>query len=197
MNKYTIQNFSHLTNIGQISDTAMQMHFKLYEGYVNNINSIGEKLSTLEKNTPEWNELHRRYGWEWNGMRNHEIFFDLLKTEKNVQGMENSEEFKNIEVFKKIVESFGSFENWKADFVAICKMRGMGWAMLVEDSKTGQLINTWVNEHDAGMLSDVKIILLIDMFEHAYIKDFGTDRAPYINSIFEHLDFEKVNNNLI
>jgi Fe-Mn family superoxide dismutase len=60
--KYEIQNYSHLQNIGEISNEAMNLHFKLYEGYVNNTNSLLEKMSTLEKNTPEWNELHRRFG---------------------------------------------------------------------------------------------------------------------------------------
>lgn len=78
MKKITTKDYSYLQNIGQISNEAMQMHFKLYEGYVNNVNLINENFETLEKNSPEWNEFHRRYGWEWNGMRNHELFFDSL-----------------------------------------------------------------------------------------------------------------------
>jgi Fe-Mn family superoxide dismutase len=187
---YEVKNYSHLQNIGKISNEAMVMHFKLYEGYVKNTNIILEKLKTLEVNSPEWNELHRRFGWEFDGMRNHEIFFDSLTTE--VSG-ENpvAGEIKN-----KIVENFGSVEDWKKEFVGIAKMRGIGWVVLVQDNRTGKLLNTWVNEHDAGMLSDVKIILNMDMFEHAFIKDFGTDRAPYIDSIFAHINWEVVSERL-
>lgn len=187
---YQTRNYSHLRAIGKISDAAMEMHFKLYAGYVTNTNLIIEKLKSTEKNTPEYNELHRRFGWEFNGMRLHELFFDSLSTEVEKENVVEGE------VKNRIIADFDSVENWKKDFEAVAKMRGMGWAMLVQDNKTGKLINTWVNEHDAGMMSDVKIILNVDMFEHAYVKDFGTDRGPYLESIFAHIDWEVISERL-
>lgn len=195
---YQVKNYSHLKGIGKISDEAMQMHFKLYEGYVKNTNLILEKFEFLKtvdadyfaKFLPEWTELHRRFGWEFNGMRLHELFFDSLTTEVS----DNNEI--GGQVKSKIEEDFGNIEAWKKDFFILAKMRGMGWAMLVQDNKTGKLLNTWVNEHDAGQLADVKIILNVDMFEHAYIKDFGTERAPYIDSIFAHINWEVVSERL-
>lgn len=195
---YEIKNYSHLKGIGKISDEAFAMHIKLYEGYVKNTNLLIEKFEFLKtvdadyfaKFLPEFTELHRRFGWEFNGMRLHELFFDSLSVE--VESLNNIEGQIKI----KIEEDFGSVENWKKDFLVLAKMRGMGWAMLVQDQKTGKLINTWVNEHDAGMLADVKIILNIDMFEHAYVKDFGTDRVPYLESIFAHIDWAVVSERL-
>lgn len=189
--KYEIKNYSHLKGIGKISDEAMLMHFKLYEGYVKNVNILMEKFSTIFEG-PEFAEMHRRFGWEYNGMRLHELFFDCLTTEVKILGNDLEGGIKN-----KIIENFGSVENWKKDFVAIAKMRGMGWAILVQDKSNGKLINTWVNEHDAGMMSDVNIILNFDMFEHAYVKDFGIDRAPYLDSIFAHIDWEIVSERLL
>ncbi len=180
--KYEIKNYTHLVDIGKISNEAMQIHFKLYEGYVNNLNILNEKLNSgnlLEKNSPEWNELHRRYGWEFNGMRLHELFFDSLKPDAN-----NDD---HSPVF---------FENLKEEFFAMAKIRGMGWAMIVQDNTTKKLINTWVNEHDAGMMADVKVILCVDMFEHAYIKDFRTNRQEYLDSIFAHINWEVVQSRL-
>jgi Fe-Mn family superoxide dismutase len=199
-NKFTVKNYSHLQNIGKISNEAMNMHFKLYEGYVKNTNTLIEKFEYIKtfdaeystKFLPEWTEMHRRFGWEFNGMRLHELFFDSLTVEVKMLCNELEGEIKN-----KIIEDFRSIESWKEDFVKICKMRGMGWTMLVQDNNTGKLINTWVNEHDAGMMADVKIILNVDMFEHAYVKDFGTDRVPYIESIFAHIDWEVVSSRLI
>ena len=185
-NKYELKNYSHLQNIGKISNEAFALHLKLYEGYVNNVNILTEKLKTSEG--PEFAELHRRFGWEFNGMRLHELFFDSLSAET---GAEVLGEIKN-----SIEENFGSVETWKNDFLAIAKMRGMGWAMLVQDNQTGKLINTWVNEHDAGMIADVKIILNVDMFEHAYVKDFGTNRQDYLDSIFAHINWEVVSERL-
>jgi Fe-Mn family superoxide dismutase len=185
---YEVKNYSHLKGIGKISDEAFAMHFKLYEGYVKNTNILQEKFATVEGQ--EFAELHRRFGWEFNGMRLHELFFDCLSVE-----VENPNEIEG-QIKNKIGEDFGSVEAWKKDFLNIAKMRGMGWAMLVQDNKTGKLMNTWVNEHDAGQLADVKIILNVDMFEHAYVKDFGTDRAPYLDSIFAHIDWEVVSERL-
>ncbi len=193
MQKYEIKDFSHLKNIGEISEKAMNMHLKLYEGYVNNTNLILEKLNFLKgqqnenpeyfaKFTPEFNELNRRFGWEWNGMRNHELFFESLSP--------NPDEGKSLSLGEGFRERVMDLQN-------ICKIRGIGWAMLVQDKKTKQLLNVWVNEHDAGMLSDVNIILNIDMFEHAYISDFGTDRQKYLDSIFAHIDWEVVESRLI
>lgn len=201
---YEIKNYSHLKGIGKISDEAFAMHIKLYEGYVKNTNLLIEKFEFLKtvdadyfaKFLPEFTEMHRRFGWEFNGMRLHELFFDSLTTEVSPSQREGGANAPEGVVLSKIEEDFGSVENWKKDFLAIAKMRGMGWAMLVQDQKTGKLINTWVNEHDAGMLADVKIILNIDMFEHAYVKDFGTDRAPYLESIFAHIDWAVVSERL-
>lgn len=199
--KYIIKDFTNLLknengediNIGEISNKAFAMHIKLYEGYVNNTNIILDKFQNLEANCAEWNELNRRLGWEWNGMRNHELFFESLKPQ--IQENFATQNFPKLN--DKLTKSFGNFENWKKNLECLCKIRGIGWAMLVQDKKTGELLNVWVNEHDAGMLSDVNIILNIDMFEHAYIGDFGTDRQKYLNSIFSHIDWGKVESRLI
>jgi Fe-Mn family superoxide dismutase len=203
--KYEVKNYSHLKNIGKISDEAMQMHFKLYEGYVKNTNTLLEKFDnlrtvdndTMAKNLPEWTEMHRRFGWEFNGMRLHELFFDSLTVDVSPSHGEGGANAPEGVVLIKIEENFGNVETWKKEFYTLAKMRGMGWAMLVQDLKTGKLINTWVNEHDAGMLGDVKIILNVDMFEHAFVKDFGTDRQPYLDSIFSHIDWAVVSERLI
>ena len=168
--KYDLKSYVHLKGIGKISDEAMNMHFKLYEGYVKNTNALINKmnqwqtLGDADKVTyaPEWTEIHRRFGWEFNGMRLHELFFDCLTTEvippNDVAG--------NIK--HKIEEDFGSVENWKKDFLTIAKMRGMGWAMLVQDNKSGKLINL-VKEQDSGldMPSDEEVY---ELFQEEVIK---------------------------
>jgi superoxide dismutase len=153
------------------------------------------KNGVVTSEVVEYNEIHRRFGWEFNGMRNHELFFDSLQaTEVNFAQQSFSENFPLFS--EKISENFGDFESWKNDFTSQCKIRGMGWVMLVQDNVTGKLINTFVNEHDAGMLSDVTVIFLVDMFEHAYVKDFGTNRLPYIESIFSHINWEIIEKRL-
>jgi Fe-Mn family superoxide dismutase len=199
MQKYEVKDFSNLVKdgngndikIGDISTKAFVLHLKLYEGYVNNTNLILEKLSSpqsdIKVGSPEWNELNRRFGWEWNGMRNHELFFESLSATPVATKPE--------EVLT--IATGIDFSTWKKDFEAMCKIRGIGWAMLVQDKRSKKLMNVWVNEHDAGMLSDVNIILNFDMFEHAYISDFGTDRQKYLDSLWEHVDWGVVGSRLI
>jgi Fe-Mn family superoxide dismutase len=188
---YQVKDFSHLQNIGKISNSAMELHLKLYAGYVANINSIEDKLAKIggnvADNLQEFNELHRRYGWEYNGMKLHEIFFGNLTNKETTANME-------LTLIKKIVETWGSFEAWKTEFYHIAKMRGFGWTILSE-CDDGKLLNTWVNEHDVGVPANCKILLAADMLEHAYISDFGTDRVSYLDSLFGHVDWEKVSGN--
>lgn len=200
MQKYEIKDFSHLVKdkngndirIGDISTNAFALHLKLYEGYVNNTNLILEKLSDnkseIKVGSPEWNELNRRFGWEWNGMRNHELFFESLQALTNQSN--------DGEVYMGTGKGI-DFPTWKQSFEAMCKIRGIGWAMLVQDKRTKQLMNVWLNEHDAGMLSDVNIILNFDMFEHAYFSDFGTYRQKYLDSLWAHVNWGVVEKRMI
>lgn len=189
---YIAKDYSNLQNIGKISNEAMALHLKLYAGYVANINAIEDKLAkignNIAENLQEFNELHRRFGWEYNGMKLHEIFFGNLSNDKTSPDP-------SLPLIQKIVETWGSFEAWKSEFYNIAKMRGFGWTMLVQDGE-GKLFNTWVNEHDVGVPANCKILLVADMLEHAYISDFGTDRVPYLDSLFDHMNWEGVSVNI-
>lgn len=191
MKVHIVKNFE-VKSVGSISEVAVSLHYKLYEGYVNNLNKISEKLEKIKQdgnyteNFQEFNALHRRYAWEFNGVRLHEIFFGLLSELETSADTESN-------IYKKVVESFGSFESWKADFINLAKVRGFGWVALVYDRENNVLINTWFNEHDTGILANAEILLVVDVLEHAYILDFGTDRQKYMENIFAHLDWSKVN----
>lgn len=79
---YGIQDYSKLLGIKGFSDNLLNNHFTLYQGYVKNLNRLIETIATLSKggksDTPEYAELQRRFGFEWNGMRLHEYYFDNL-----------------------------------------------------------------------------------------------------------------------
>jgi len=173
---YQPRNFEHLLGLKGFSDQLLKNHFTLYQGYVNNTNRLIEGLNALLKEgktgTPEYAELKRRLGWEWNGMRLHEYYFGNM-TKDSV------ELDKDSKLYKKIVEDFGSYENWEKDFKGVGTMRGIGWAALYYDQATGRLLNVWINEHDVGHLSGAKLILIMDVFEHAYMIDYGLKRADH------------------
>ena len=199
--KYEAQDFKGLLGTAGMSDQLLTNHFVLYEGYVKNVNALLELLAAKEPGTPEYAELKRRFGWEWNGMRLHELYFGNMKGNEKLK-MKNEElggekgEKAGSGVGSRMLEvlenSFGSFEKWRKDFVGTGTMRGIGWVILAKDPQTGMLFNTWINEHDGGHLSGAMPILVMDVFEHAFMLDYGLKRADYIEAFFKAIDWSVV-----
>jgi len=185
--RYKAKNFNHLLGkIAGLDDALLQMHFKLYEGYVNNTNTILDKLQTLtttgQTRTPEFAALKRILGWEFDGMLLHEYYFE------NLGGTTPLDQQDPLQ--QKIVKDFGSYENWKQDFISTGLIRGIGWVVSYIDPKNGRLMNEWINEHDLGHLAGGTPILIMDVFEHAYITQFGLDRNKYIEVFFNNIDWK-------
>jgi Fe-Mn family superoxide dismutase len=180
------KDFSYLLGMPGFSDTLLKNHFTLYQGYVNNTNKLMELLATMVKDgkegAPEFAELKRRLGWEFNGMRLHELYFE------NLGGKGDMSKAPNLLQRKK--EQFGSAELCAKDFKATAAMRGIGWVVMYEDIATGLLVNQWINEHDVGHLSGCHPILVLDVFEHAFMIDYGLKRADYIESFFKNVKWE-------
>jgi len=189
---YTAKDYSKIIGMEGFSDTLLKNHFTLYQGYVTNTNKLIEILGQMTKegkaSTPEFAELKRRLGWEFNGMRLHEYYFE------NLGGKEGLE--KGGKLFKKISEDFGSYEAWEKEFKATGTMRGIGWAVLYQDSVTKRLINFWINEHDVGHPSGGIPILILDIFEHAFMIDYGLKRADYIEAFFKNINWKTVEQRL-
>jgi Fe-Mn family superoxide dismutase len=186
---YQVQDFKHLLGLAGMSDALLTNHFTLYEGYVNNTNKLLEKLAGLaaadQAATPEYAELKRRFGWEFNGMRLHEYYFGNMT--KNTAALDEKSA-----LYKKIVEDFGSFEAWEKDFRSTGAMRGIGWVILYFDAEGNRLLNTWINEHDLGHVSGATPLLIMDVFEHAFMLDYGLKRADYIEAFFKAIAWERV-----
>jgi Fe-Mn family superoxide dismutase len=168
------------------SDTLLKNHFTLYQGYVTNTNklmdTLGQMLKEGKTGTPEFAELKRRFGWEFNGMRLHEYYFENLGGKGGID--------KGGKLFKKISGDFGSYEAWEKEFKGVGTMRGIGWPILYQDSLTGSLINFWINEHDVGHPAGCNPILILDVFEHAFMIDYGLKRADYIEAFFKNIDWK-------
>ncbi len=183
-----------LNDLTGISNETLAMHFKLYEGYVTNTNTLNEKIAELIKGgeldatkSAAFSELKRRFGFEYNGMVLHEYYFDNMK--KHGTGDPNSDN-----AFRKAAEgSFGSYDVWKADFVNTGKMRGVGWAATYQDPSNGALSNHWINLHETGNVAGYKPILIMDVWEHAFLKDYApAERPKYIEAFFANIDWDVV-----
>ena len=185
---YTAKDYNNLIGMEGFGETLLKNHFTLYQGYVTNTNKSFDTLSEMTKGgkigTPEYAELKRRLGWEFNGMRLHEFYFENL----GGKGALN----KSGKLGKKLAEEFGSYENWEADFKGVGAMRGIGWAILYQDPVSGKLINQWINEHDVGHPAGCNPLLILDVFEHAFMIDYGLKRADYIAAFFKNIKWEAV-----
>ncbi len=185
---YTAKDFSKLKGMPGFSDKALDLHFTLYQGYVKNTNDLLETLSKIAPNTPAYAEIKRRLGWEFNGMRLHELYFGNLGGDGKLDP--------NSKLAKLLAAQYGSVENWLADFKATGAMRGIGWVVLYEDPTNGRLINTWINEHDVAHLAGGRPLLIMDVFEHAVIPDYGLKRAEYIEAFLKNVNWPAVESRL-
>lgn len=185
---YEAKNFDGLLGMEGFSEILLKNHFQLYNGYVTNTNKAADTLSAMAKDarlgTPEYAELKRRFGWEFNGMRLHELYFGNMR-----KGGVKGDAAPGL--MKKIPEDFGSYENWEKDFRTSGAMRGIGWIVLYYDPVGKRTFNCWVNEHDAGHLSGCVPILVMDVFEHAYMTDYQLKRADYIAAFFKNIDWKE------
>lgn len=184
MQTYSPKDFKHLLGLPGLSDTLLSNHFTLYEGYVTNTNKFIELLGTKEIGTPEYSELQRRLGWEWNGMRMHELYFGNMTKGASV--------LKGGPLKEKIEKIYDSLENWEKNFLGLGAMRGIGWVVLAHDTEKDALLNVWVNEHDLGHLVGAAPLLVMDVFEHAYMLDYGIKKAAYLETFSRSIDWAVV-----
>lgn len=186
---YTAKNFDHLLGTPGFSETLLKNHFTLYEGYVKNCNLIHDRFGELKEadkiGSIDWAELKRRSAWEYNGMRLHELYFGNMKN-GGVQLADDSP------LKAQLVSEKGSYEAWEKDFRTTGAMRGIGWIILGYDPETKSFRNSWINEHDGGLCVDIKPLLVMDVFEHAYITDYGIKRADYIETFMNAIDWSVV-----
>lgn len=182
-------------NIGELkglSAKSIEEHLKLYSGYVKHSNLILEKIEEMKKdsesNAYALAEVQRRFGFEYNGMRNHEVYFDSLSG--------GASDISDGDLKKQIEKDLGSFDGWLASFKSIASTRGVGWAMLYYDRRDKRLLNTWVDEQHLGQLQDCTLILGLDMWEHSFVYDYQpSGKKQYIEDFFANLNWSKAEEN--
>lgn len=189
---YEARDYSKILGMEGFSENLLKNHFTLYQGYVTNTNKVLETLAEMLKGgkegSPEFAELKRRLGWEFNGMRLHEYYFENLGGKGGLN--------RSGKLAGKLAEQFGSFEQWEKDFKAVGKMRGIGWAVLYQDTSGGRLVNFWINEHDVSHPAGCVPLLIMDVFEHAFMLDYGLKRPDYIEAFFKNIAWDAVEGRL-
>jgi len=183
----------NLSGLTGISDQTLEMHFKLYEGYVKATNDLTARISEIladgkvdQEEMPAYSELTRRLGFEYNGMVLHEYYFGNMKRQGGGEASRGA--------FRDAVErSFPSFEIWKTDFTSVGKMRGVGWSIAFLDPNSGRVSNHWIELHQTGNVAGFVPLLVMDVWEHAYLLDYKpADRPKYIESFMANVDWDAV-----
>lgn len=178
---YTPRDFSHLIGTRGFSEPMLRTHFELYEGYVQHTNKALELLRQPAMDAYAAAEVRRRLVWEFNGMRLHELYFDAMTP--------GGADLPDATLKPALEAEFGSLQEWWTRFQNVGALRGSGWAVLCYDPENRHLLHDWVNEHDRGTLAGTFPILVLDLFEHAYMRDYGTDRKAYLKAFHDAIDW--------
>jgi len=170
-----------------ISLKSVKEHEKLYKGYVAKTNEVQKKIADADKSEANAvysyiGELKREETFAVNGMKLHEHYFPLLGGKGEPKGA----------VLKMIEEDFGSYDAWKEDFVAT-GLSARGWAILAYDFKDDRLHNYGMDAQNVGAVWNASPLIAMDMYEHAFFMDHGTDKKPYVEAFFRALDWDFVN----
>jgi superoxide dismutase, Fe-Mn family len=178
-----------LPSIAGISSEQLTLHIGLYEGYVKHVNLLTSQMNALAQAGDEFgyavSELRRRLGFEWNGMRLHEIYFEALEGGMKTLHADSS-------LYSALSAQYGSYSNW-LDLFTKLSARGPGWAVLNYDPIGKRFFHTWVADHEIGQLATLPIVLALDHWEHAYLIDYKpSEKGVYVSAYLNALNWETV-----
>lgn len=187
---YTARTFT-LPELKGLSKEQTDVHLALYEGYVKHTNLIMEKIASLREQDPAGNaylinELRRRMGFEFDGMRMHEYYFEQFE-EGAAPPVSDSP------LADAATKKYGSWDLFIAHVKEVAGTRGIGWAVVNYDPKGRTLHTAWVDDHQLGQLAGLPMVLAIDMWEHAYMVDYRPkDKNLYVEAFFENLNWDVI-----
>jgi Fe-Mn family superoxide dismutase len=191
---YKEQTFD-LQGLDGISDTQVTEHLALYAGYVKQVNILNEELAVMigrgrtAVRHPEFTDLTRHLAFEYNGMILHESYFSGLRPGADPEPPGGSG------VSAALGESFGSVGQWQAAFQALGETRGV--VILLQDPGTGWLTNHWITLHQEGVPAGFKPLLVMDVWEHAFMQDYrASERPKYIEAFFRNIDWRVIERRL-
>jgi superoxide dismutase, Fe-Mn family len=185
---YTAKRFQ-ISDLKGISRKNVAEHLELYAGHVKYANHVVNCIKELPKDEDhacELTSLQRRLAYEHNGMRNHEVYFEQF------EGGPSSCTPNGL-FLKQASKDFGSWNDLVSCLKSIAMTRGIGWTMLYYCQNSGHLLPQWVDQHHIGLLSGPRLLLALDMWEHALVYDYSaSEKKKYVEALFENLNWRKV-----
>ena len=170
-----------------ISRASVEAHYKLYQGYVNKRNEILGKLAEVDLGSAnqvysELRALKVDLTFAIGGIKNHELYFAHL----GGGGGAPTGSFAAL-----VQRDFGSVDAWRSDLKAT-GMAARGWAWTAYDWDEGHLFNYIGDAQNTFPVWNATALVALDVYEHAYFVDFGTDRGAYIEAFFNNLDHDVI-----
>lgn len=188
MHIYEAQTFN-FPELEGISEKQLEVHVGLYNGYVKHINILREQIADLasqdsEKYAFAIESARRRLGFEFNGMRMHELYFSQWEGGRTDAPVDTA-------LAQAVAKKYGSWEDFVTHFKSVAMSRGSGWTTLGWDKKEQQPHVWWTADHELGMLADIDIILTADMWEHAYMVDYlPAEKAQHVEAFLKNLNWD-------
>jgi len=178
----------NLFELDGISRQSVEAHYKLYQGYIAKRNEIigklgGVDLTSANQVYSELRALKVELSFAVGGVKNHEIYFEHLGGD----GGDPDGAFGTL-----VERDFGSVADWRADLKAT-GLAGRGWAWTAFDWDEGRLFNYLGDTQNTYPIWNATPLVALDVYEHAYFIDYGTDRASYIDAFFNNLDWTTIN----
>jgi Fe-Mn family superoxide dismutase len=186
--EYTARTFD-IPEIDGISKEQIELHLGLYEGYVKHVNLLMSQMHELASSDTDYSysiaEMRRRLGFEWNGMRLHELYFGALEGGSTAL-------LASTTLYKDLTEQYGSFSKWLTIFTKL-SARGPGWALLTYDPVAKHYFHVWVADHEVGQLATLPVIIALDHWEHAYLKDYApSEKGAYVEAYLKALNWQTI-----
>lgn len=184
---YTARSFELPEVIPGLSKEQVALHIGLYEGYVKHVNLLMQQMTSLAKSEQDFSyalsELRRRLGFEWNGMRLHELYFGALEKGPTTLTADTK-------LYKALSAQYGGLSDWLDIFKKV-SARGPGWALLNYDPEARHFFHTWVADHEVGQLATLPVIVALDHWEHAYLVDYKpSEKALYVDAYLTALNWD-------
>ena len=187
---YTVKNFN-LPELKGLSTKQIEVHLALYKGYVTHVNLIMEKIAVYKDADPEGhayaiNEMRRRLGFEFDGMRMHEYYFEQF------EGGATSAST-NCPLGAAVEEKYSSWDMFISHIKEVAGTRGIGWVVVYADPRGSTLHTAFVSDHEIGQLSGLPVLLAVDLWEHAYMVDYvPADKKSYVEAFLENVNWKVV-----
>lgn len=184
---YQVRAFD-LSGIQGLSKKAIDLHLGLYKTYVEQLNKLLEQSPLASPNPAPLalDGYNRRFAFEYNGVRLHELFFEQLAGKR---GTPNSDS----DFVEALNEGHGGFSGWKSAVESLAKTRGVGWVLALREHDQPRVHTCWVDLHQLNLPANAEVVFALDLWEHAFMVDFApSQRADYVKIVFENIDWSVI-----